>query len=114
LAAVVCLASAGTSGETQPSDKPVLCTPQPRGPGGVPVTLAAWAEGARLFQQLGDFHRQVSTNSPDAQAYFDQGMRFLWTFNHDEATSSFAKAAAQQQFNTAWKYADVTLTASAF
>jgi len=28
-----------------------------------------------------------------AQNYFDQGMRFLWAFNHDEATRSFAKAA---------------------
>jgi len=58
------------------------------------VTLAQWAEGARLFQRLGDFHRQVSTSSPEAQAYFDQGMRLLWAFNHDEATRSFAKAAA--------------------
>ena len=32
-------------------------------------------------------------HSPEAQAYFDQGMRFLWAFNHDEATRSFAKAA---------------------
>ena len=28
-----------------------------------------------------------------AQRYFDQGMRFIWAFNHDEATRSFAKAA---------------------
>ena len=46
-----------------------------------------------MFGGLGDFHRPVSTNSPAAQAYFDQGMRFLWAFNHDEATRSFAKAA---------------------
>ena len=31
---------------------------------------------------------------PQAQAYFDQGMRLLWAFNHDEATRSFAQAAA--------------------
>jgi tetratricopeptide (TPR) repeat protein len=35
----------------------------------------------------------VSTSSPEAQAYFDQGMRLLWAFNHDEATRSFAQAA---------------------
>ncbi|MFL6843660.1 MAG: hypothetical protein ACJ8ER_02125 [Allosphingosinicella sp.] len=56
-------------------------------------TLADWARGAQLFDGLGTFHRAVTTGSPQAQAYFDQGMRFLWAFNHDEATRSFAKAA---------------------
>ena len=60
---------------------------------GVPASLADWAKGARIFPGLGNFHRQVTTRSPEAQAYFDQGMRFIWAFNHDEATRSFAKAA---------------------
>src|SRR5215469_4548705 len=59
---------------------------------GLPATLAEWAHGARVYEGLGNFHRQV-TASPEAQRYFDQGMRFLWAFNHDEATRSFAKAA---------------------
>ena len=59
----------------------------------VPATVADWARGARLFEGLGDFHRGVTTSSPLAQQYFDQGMRFVWAFNHDEATRSFAKAA---------------------
>jgi tetratricopeptide (TPR) repeat protein len=59
----------------------------------VPVSVAQWARGAQLFQGLGDFHRAASTSSVDAQQYFDQGMRLLWAFNHDEATRSFAKAA---------------------
>jgi tetratricopeptide (TPR) repeat protein len=42
---------------------------------------------------LGSFHRAVSTASVPAQAYFDQGMRLLWAFNHDESTRSFARAA---------------------
>jgi tetratricopeptide (TPR) repeat protein len=58
-----------------------------------PTTLAQWAEGAQLFDGLGGFHRKASTGSDAAQAYFDQGMRFIWAFNHDEATRSFAKAA---------------------
>ncbi|HET9331488.1 MAG TPA: hypothetical protein VFO23_13255 [Steroidobacteraceae bacterium] len=58
-----------------------------------PATVADWAHGARLFEGLGSFHRPVSTSSPAAQQYFDQGMRFLWAFNHDESTRSFAKAA---------------------
>ena len=60
---------------------------------GVPTTVAEWAHGARLYQGLGDFHRGVTTSSAEAQQYFDQGMRFLWAFNHDEATRSFARAA---------------------
>src|SRR6201987_3521293 len=59
----------------------------------IPTTVADWAQGARLFEGLGDFHRRVTTSSPLAQQYFDQGMRFLWAFNHDEATRSFAKSA---------------------
>ena len=59
----------------------------------LPVTVADWAHGARLFEGLGSFHRGVMTSSPLAQQYFDQGMRWLWAFNHDEATRSFAKAA---------------------
>ena len=59
----------------------------------VPATVAEWARGARLFEGLGEFHRSVTTSSALAQQYFDQGMRFMWAFNHDEATRSFAKAA---------------------
>jgi tetratricopeptide (TPR) repeat protein len=58
-----------------------------------PETLAGWAKGAQLFDGLGTFHRKITTRSPLAQKYFDQGMRFVWAFNHDEATRSFAKAA---------------------
>ena len=56
----------------------------------VPASVAEWARGASLFQGLGDFHRAVTTSVPLAQQYFDQGMRFLWAFNHDESTRSFA------------------------
>ncbi|HTD30586.1 MAG TPA: hypothetical protein VK650_03425, partial [Steroidobacteraceae bacterium] len=47
-----------------------------------PATRAEWARGATLYQGLGNFHRAVSTSSVEAQAYFDQGMRLLWAFNH--------------------------------
>ena len=61
-------------------------------PGQLPITLAGWSRGAQLFRGLGTFHRQISTHSPQAQRYFDQGMRLLWAFNHDESTRSFARA----------------------
>ncbi len=62
-------------------------------PATTPTTLAGWAKGARLYDGLGTFHRKITTRSALAQRYFDQGMRFAWAFNHDEATRSFAKAA---------------------
>lgn len=74
------------------SELAALCVSRPAS-AGVPTTLAQWAEGAQLFEGLDDFHRKITTDSKKAQAYFDQGMRFLWAFNHDEATRSFAKAA---------------------
>jgi tetratricopeptide (TPR) repeat protein len=45
------------------------------------------------FDGLGATHRAIRTSSAEAQAYFDQGIRLIWAFNHDEATRSFAKAA---------------------
>jgi tetratricopeptide (TPR) repeat protein len=60
----------------------------------VPATMAAWAEGAQLFGDVGSAHRPVTTKSEEVQRYFDQGIRLMWAFNHDEATRSFAKAAA--------------------
>jgi len=94
IAAVLCVASIASSGDSPPAGTSAQCAAQPPAAGGVPRTLEQWAERAQLFGRLGDFHRAVSTSSPEAQAYFDQGMRLLWAFNHDEATRSFAKAAS--------------------
>src|SRR4051794_40363075 len=74
-----------------------------------PATAADWAKGAQLYSGTGDFHRKITTASPAAQSYFDQGMRFLWAFNHDEATRSFAKAA-QLDSNCAMCWWGVALT----
>src|SRR5712692_1011349 len=93
LVTAFCLASIGSSGDPTTAKRPGLCASPPHGPGGLPLTLAQWAEGARRFDGLGEFHRAISTHPPAAQGYFDQGMRLLWAFNHDEATRSFAQAA---------------------
>src|SRR6185436_20829537 len=45
------------------------------------------------YQGLGDHKRKVTTASPEAQQYFDQGLAFLFAFNHDEAIRSFQRAA---------------------
>jgi tetratricopeptide (TPR) repeat protein len=59
----------------------------------LPTSIDDWAKGALVIEGLGDFHRNIATKSPEAQQYFDQGMRLLWAFNHDESTRSFARAA---------------------
>jgi tetratricopeptide (TPR) repeat protein len=46
-----------------------------------------------LVTGLGDLHHPVSTKNPEAQKFFDQGLRFIYAFNHDEAARSFQKAA---------------------
>jgi tetratricopeptide (TPR) repeat protein len=46
-----------------------------------------------LVTGLGDLHHPVSTEIPQAQQFFDQGLRFIYAFNHDEAARSFQHAA---------------------
>ena len=49
---------------------------------------------ATLVTGLGDAHHPVSTKNVEAQKFFDQGLRFIYAFNHDEAARSFQRAAA--------------------
>jgi tetratricopeptide (TPR) repeat protein len=56
-------------------------------------SLSRLAEGAKLLDNLGKTARVVSTSSPEAQAFFNQGLAFAYGFNHDEAARSFARAA---------------------
>ncbi len=55
--------------------------------------LQADSPRAQLFEGLGDYEMPISMKSPDAQAYFKQGIAWLHAFNHDEAIRSFARAA---------------------
>lgn len=50
------------------------------------------AATAPLFDDRGDYHMSVSTKSPEAQRYFDQGMRLMFGFNLEEAERSFERA----------------------
>jgi len=52
-------------------------------PQGRPVTIVTG---------LGDLHHPVSTKNPQAQQFFDQGLRLIYAFNHDEAARSFQHA----------------------
>ena len=48
--------------------------------------------GAPLFDGMGSYHREISTTSPAAQKYFDQGMVLAFGFNHAESIRSFQAA----------------------
>jgi tetratricopeptide (TPR) repeat protein len=48
---------------------------------------------ATLMSGLGDLHHPVSTSNAEAQKFFDQGLRLIYAFNHEEATGSFQRAA---------------------
>jgi tetratricopeptide (TPR) repeat protein len=91
LLAGVCLP--GFAADTPPDLPNALCVAA-KPAAGVPTSPEVWAEGAQIFTGLGNFHRPVRTRSAEAEQYFDQGMRLLWAFNHDESSRSFAKAAA--------------------
>lgn len=58
----------------------------------IPQTQAA--SNVPLFEGLGSHTRTVTTSSPLAQKYFDQGLVWSYSFNHDEAIRSFEAAAA--------------------
>src|SRR5262247_981914 len=51
------------------------------------------AKPATLMTGLGKLHHPVSTKNVQAQQFFDQGLRLIYAFNHDEAARSFEQAA---------------------
>lgn len=66
------------------------------------------AEAVSLMSGLGILHRPVSTKNTEAQQFFDQGLRLVYAFNHEEAARSFRRAAKQQS-QPAWQGADVPI-----
>jgi tetratricopeptide (TPR) repeat protein len=46
-----------------------------------------------LLPGLGEVHHPVSTENRQAQQFFDQGLKLVFGFNHDEARRSFQRAA---------------------
>ncbi len=53
----------------------------------------AKAKSTALLTGYGNWHHPVSTKNAQAQAFFDQGLRLIYAFNHDEAMRSFQRAA---------------------
>src|SRR5262249_52054445 len=51
------------------------------------------ARSIDLFSDMGHHHRTITTRSPEAQRYFDQGLTFTYAFDHDAAIRSYREAA---------------------
>jgi len=84
-------------------------------PAAAPAELGATAQPAGsarapLFDNLGTHHHEIKTASPQAQRYFDQGLRLVYGFNHDEAERAFREAARlDPQCAMAWWGVALTL-----
>ena len=55
--------------------------------------MPAPSKPATLMSGFGNLSHPVSTSNPEAQQFFDQGLRLIYAFNHDEALRSFQRAA---------------------
>jgi tetratricopeptide (TPR) repeat protein len=56
-------------------------------------SLFAQSQTPALMPDLGQHHHTISTKSPEAQRFFDQGLTLVFGFNHEEAARSFRRAA---------------------
>ena len=53
----------------------------------------ATAPPATLVAGMGRLHHAIATKNADAQRFFNQGLTYVYGFNHDEAIRSFRRAA---------------------
>ncbi|HEY8198110.1 MAG TPA: hypothetical protein VIG04_14120 [Gemmatimonadales bacterium] len=74
----MCLASSGVVASAQQHEHPP----------GQPTTTQE-AAATPLYDNLGTLEHPVTTSSKTAQQYFNQGLRLVYGFNHDEAVKSF-------------------------
>ena len=61
-------------------------------PGTGPVPLEILQRPVRLRTGIGEFHEKVSTRSPEAQSFYDQGLAYLHSYVWIEAARSFHQA----------------------
>ncbi len=94
LSTALAAAAALASGCATPGSPPAATTPADPAPAAAHAHRAdAKAGPPPLFTNLGSYRRPISTDSAQAQAYFDQGLRLVYSFNHYEGLASFRDAA---------------------
>ncbi|HEY0052098.1 MAG TPA: tetratricopeptide repeat protein, partial [Caulobacteraceae bacterium] len=71
-----------------PEENPPMC--------GAPASATAVERGSeiRMVAGFGDNGFAIDTDNPEAQAWFNYGMRLRWAFEHTEAVRAFQKARA--------------------
>ena len=68
------------------------------------------ASSPKLLPGLGEVHHPVATKNSQAQQFFDQGLKLVFGFNHDEARKSFQRAAElDPELAMAWWGVSLTL-----
>jgi tetratricopeptide (TPR) repeat protein len=71
-----------------------LAATAPQQPGAPDHPMTAQdARPATLVPGIQGVHFPISTRRDEAQKFFDQGLAFVYAFNHDEAVRSFRRAA---------------------
>jgi len=69
------------------------CTGSHEGPAAVQAASPPEAAlGVNLLEGLGDHHFAVTSDHPEVQRWFDQGLMLSYGFNHDAAERSFLRA----------------------
>ena len=71
----------------------MLIAQAPHSPSAHNPTQPAPPKADGLVTGYGDLHHPVTTTNPEAQKFFDQGLRYIYAFNHDEAKRSFEHAS---------------------
>ena len=84
-ALLLCAAACGHA-EPKPEVAPQSAAPVEKAP------PARESQSVPLFDDLGTYHHPVHA-SPEAQRYFDQGLRLAYAFNHEEAIRAFKRGA---------------------
>lgn len=93
------LVLSATAACTSPSSPPSATATTP---------AAASLSPAGLRTGFGAVHHPITTTNADAQRFFDQGMAFVFGFNHEEAVKAFTRAsdldprAAMPHWGIAW------------
>ncbi len=60
---------------------------------GLLASACASTGGVPTHYDIGVVHRDVTTDSPEAQLWFDRGLALTYGFNHEEAVRCFERAA---------------------
>ncbi|KAL0933269.1 tpr domain protein [Colletotrichum truncatum] len=61
-------------------------------------TSSAVISPTAVYYNLGSFHRPVTTQSKDAQLWFDRGLTWAYAFNHEESARCFERAINYDPF----------------